>query len=534
MPETGTLPPPPREERGYLGSAGLVSLFTLASRICGFVRDMAMAAVFHVALLDIFFLAFTIPNLFRRLFGEGALTAAFVPVYSDYIENRGEAEARRLVDAVTTILTVILALLAVAGIAICGLLLFASPTPEGRLALLLTQGMLPYLLLVCLSAFFSAALQTHRRFLVPALAPVLFNVVWIGTLGGIVLAGKGDSEEGLFVLAGAVLGAGVLQVAILLPSLAARGALPRPRWEPRHDGVLRVAHAMAPVALGLAVFEVNVLADRLIAWWLVPDRGAITVLYLANRLIQFPLALVAVAIGTAVFPDLARFAARGASEEQSRTIGEAMRVTLFLDLPAAVGLAVLARPMIVTLFGRGEFDPSSVGRTAVVLACYAAGLWCFSSVVLLTRSFHARGDTRTPFRTSFAAVAANLALNLALVRPFAEAGLAAATTLSSFLNLVLLVRADRASPSRLPLVEVARSLARSAAYAAAMGGALALPALAFPWEVAGELARAGALLASIAAGGIVYFGAAALFRSPELARMMARLRSRRARREVLE
>ncbi|MFW5772889.1 MAG: murein biosynthesis integral membrane protein MurJ [Phototrophicaceae bacterium] len=436
---------------GLLRSVGVISLLTGISRVLGLARDVLLAAFFFGPLLDAFLLAFTVPNLFRRLFGEGALSAAFVPVMVERVEEdrREETDGRlprasALASAVLSFLTASLGVIAAAGIAIFLLLSVIGVFDEtGILTARLLAVMLPYMVLICAAALLMGALNSLGHFAAPAAAPPLLNIILIGAI--VVLAvwprPLGDEQSTwVYGLALAVLVGGAAQLLLQVPFLLRRGVRLYPRWAPRDEPVRRVGRALGPVVLGLAVFQVNVLFDRLIAMWLVPEDGAVSVLFLGNRLVQLPLALFAVALGTVALPHLSGLVARGKHRAAQDGLARLLQLLFFMVAPAGVGLALISEPLVQLLFGHGELGNTfgAVDRAARVVQYYSMGLAGFSGVILLSRAFYAKGDTVTPMRIALLAVAANLILNLILVHFLAESGLALASSLSSLLQMALL------------------------------------------------------------------------------------------------
>ena len=305
--------------------------------------------------------------------------------------------------------------------------------------------MLPYVVLICAAALTMAVLNATGHFAAPAAAPILLNVtliaavvivcVWPRPLGD-------DPASRVYALALAVLAGGVLQLAIQWPVMRARGIRLRVRWAnaTSDPDVRRIGRALGPVVIGLAVFQINVLVDRLIALWLVPHDGAVSVLFLGNRLIQFPLAIFGIALATVALPKLSSLEVDGRGREARRLLARTLEQAMFVIGPAAVGLAILAQPAVQLMFGYGQFaaDPEALSRAARVVQLYSVGLVAFGAVTILSRAFYAKGDTKTPMKIGLAAVGLNLALNLALVGPLQEAGLALASSLAAFAQMGLL------------------------------------------------------------------------------------------------
>ena len=436
-----------RPDRGFLRSAGVVSVLTLASRVLGMLRDMATAHLLGGGLVnDALTWAWTVPNAFRRLFGEGALGSAFVPVFTRVHEREGLERAGQVARAVISALAVGLVLLVVVLVGASLLLpesweasLFGPDKVEkARLTLAYTRLLLPYLAAICVIAQFMAVLNSLGEFAVPAFGPVLLNTVWL--LGLVVAAvwvsGPGDPRERQgYVIVATILVAAVLQILWHLPALRRRGvpmALVRPRATPE---VREVTRLMGPMIVGMGAAQLNVLADRTIAMAHLEDGGT-THLYYGLRLMQFPLGLVSAALVTTVFPTLARLMAQGDRRGTADTARLALRTNLLVAVPAAVGLAVLAEPIVRLLFEGGAFEADNTRATAAALMGYSVGIPFAGSVMLLNRTSYAAGDVRLPVRVGLTMVVVNIGLDLALVGPLQELGLALATTITALLTAV--------------------------------------------------------------------------------------------------
>lgn len=424
--------------------------WTLISRVLGLVRDVLSAARFGAgAVWDAFTFAWTFPNTFRRLLGEGALASAFIPTLAEVRENEGSEGAARLINAVFTVLLASLVIITLVSLA--PLLFIPADVLDGvvnvaklDLIMRLLQVMVPYLILICMTAFLGAVLQTHGKFAAPAAAPVLLNLAWIGALFLICPYMGVTPEQQIFGVAFGVLIGGGLQVLVCLPPLWKLGIRVRPTLDLSHPGLRKMLWLMLPVILGMAPTQINILLDRLIAEALIPGNGAISALYYGTRLMQFPLALVGVAMATAVLPTLSRLATQSDEAETRGTMSSAVSMTSFVAIPAAVGLGVLAAPIVRFLFEHGAFEPRATASASRVIWAYAPGIPVICVLQVVTRAFYARGDTSTPVRVAFVAMVCNLVLNLVLVGPMQEAGLALATSLAAVVNLGLLLVALRA------------------------------------------------------------------------------------------
>ncbi|MBU0498915.1 MAG: murein biosynthesis integral membrane protein MurJ [Gammaproteobacteria bacterium] len=420
-------------------SLAKVSGNTLISRLLGFVRDLIMAQLFGAdGKTDAFLVAFKIPNFFRRLFAEGAFASAFVPVLMEYRVRRGFEELKALVDNLAGTLGVILLLLTLVGVigAPIFILIFAPgfSGEEGRMALAVESLRLtfPYLLFISLTAFAGGILNVYNRFGIPAFTPVLLNLSIIGC--AFWLAPR--LAEPIVALAWGVLIAGVAQLTLQLPFLNRLGLLPRPKPAFRDPGVRRVLHLMLPALLGVSVVQVNLLLNTLLASFL--PNGSISWLYYADRLMEFPLGLLGVALGAVILPNLAHRQAASSTEGFSRTLDWGLRLVLLLGVPSGIGLLVLAEPIMATLFQSAAFDAQDVTMAARGLMAYALGLVGFILIKVLAPAYYARQDTRTPVRIAVRVLLVNIILNIALMLPLAHAGLALATTLSASLNAWLL------------------------------------------------------------------------------------------------
>jgi len=438
-------------KKSILSTAGVISACILLSRILGFLRDVLCTGFFG-PVWDAFIFAFTIPNLFRRLFGEGALSAAFIPTLSAYLNQKPFSEALRFINIIITLLFGFLALLAGAVILFTFILPLVAPdfVNSSRLFsplfLKLLRIMIPYLPLICLVALLQAILNSLKHFLMPALASVVLNICWIG---GFIAAGfiNGSDEQKVMVIAWSVLIGGILEVLIQIPPLWKRKITYRPEVQFNHPGLKEVLRLMGPVIIGLAVFQVNLVIDYFIAQIFIPESGAISALYYGNRLMQFPFALIGISLATAVFPFLADYVARNDIAGMFSELNKALRIALFVGVPASIGLMVLAEPVIhwsfysmpASLFHIKAFSLDAVSRTTFVLIFYSIGIWSYGAVQITNRAFYSLKDMVTPVKVGIYTVMANFILNIILVFPLKESGIALATTVSSILNLVILL-----------------------------------------------------------------------------------------------
>jgi putative peptidoglycan lipid II flippase len=421
-----------------LKAVATVGGMTMISRILGFVRDMVIARFFGAtAGADAFFVAFKIPNFFRRLFAEGAFSQAFVPVLGETKEKRGHEAVKHLVGAIALRLGLILLALSLFGVlgASLWMSLFAPGFREDpekfALATQMLQLTFPYLMLISLVALSSALMNTYNRFAVPAFTPVWLNLVLIGC--AIWLSPMLDVP--VLALAWGVLIAGVVQLLFHLPFLWKMDLLPKPTRQ-SDPGVGEVRRLMLPALLGVSVAQINLLVDTILASFLV--TGSVSWLYYSDRLMEFPLGVFGVALATVVLPGLAKKAANTDWSGFQQDLDFALKLVAVIALPATLGLMLLAQPLLVTLFYYGEFTAFDVLMSSQSLIAYSLGLLGFILVKVLAPAFYARKDMKTPVRIAIAALLSNIVLNLLLIGPLAHVGLALATSLSAFLNAGLL------------------------------------------------------------------------------------------------
>lgn len=427
------------EAKHFVSAAKVVSGLTFLSRILGLIRDAVFAAAFGAGwAASAFSLAFMIPNLFRRLFGEGALSAAFIPVFTEVHEQGDGRRASRVAGTVLLGSALVLAgLVLVAEAIVAGLGRLVDPTPRNKLTLELTAIMLPYALFVCDVALMGGLLNVLGRFAAPAAAPIALNLLIIGAVAAPAIIGGATVETQLVWVALAVLLAGVVQSVMQWVAVRGTGFRVQPALDLRDEAVRRVVWLTGPMVLGLAVVQINTLADVMIAYVFVPHGGAPNKLYLAQRLYQFPLGVFLTALTTAIYPLFSRMAAGRDMAAFGNSVLRGLRMTLFIGLPASVGLILIREPLVALLFERGKFGPADTTRTASILLYYALGIWAYGLQMMLARAFYALQDSKTPVRTATAMVGLNLALNLILVHVLPEPeerGLALATAICAVIQ----------------------------------------------------------------------------------------------------
>jgi len=423
-------------------------------------RDMAFAFFFGAGwLMDGWVIAFMIPNLARRLFGEGAASSSLIPIYSQQLEVDRKA-AGLLASTTFTVVFVILACVVLAGeVVIWGWYFFFSPLPATAMKLSLTGLMLPYMILICLVAIAAGLLNAHRHFAMPAVAPLILNIFIIGSLffSGWVLSTKPQGQ--LYFVACTVLVAGVVQLAIQFVPLRANGVLIKPAWQVKTEAFRKMIFLMAPMIFGLTATQINTLADVSIAAWFSGSaekgaafvwfgreisypmwEGAVSQLFYSQRLYQFPLGVLGISLATAIFPVMSSDAARQDIDALCTTIARGIKGVLFIALPATAGLILVRRPLVSLIFERGKFSSADTISTAFVLAFYAAGLTGFFMQQICTRAFYSLHDSKRPAQSAFIAVAVNIVLNLVLIWPLGIAGLALSTAFCSYLQVAILLK----------------------------------------------------------------------------------------------
>ncbi|TSA13992.1 MAG: murein biosynthesis integral membrane protein MurJ [Betaproteobacteria bacterium] len=490
-----------------LRALATVSSMTLVSRILGFVRDAVIARLFGAGLAtDAFFVAFRIPNLLRRLFAEGAFSQAFVPILAEYRTRNGEGETRLLVDRVATALSLAVVVVSILGIVAAPWIIYVSApgfssTPEKfELTVAMLRITFPYLLFISLVSLAGGILNTWSRFAVPAFTPTLLNLSFI--LCALVFAPY--FQPPVMVLAWAVLVGGALQLALQLPYLAKIGMLPRLRADFWYPGVKRVLKLMGPAVFGVSIAQVSLLINTIFASFLA--NGSVSWLYYADRLMEFPTGMLGVALGTILLPSLSKYHSNDATEQFSRLLDWGLRLTLLLALPAAVALALLAVPLISTLFHYGQFSVEDVWMTRQALVAYSIGLVGLILVKVLAPGFYARQNIRTPVRIAVITLVVTQLMNLALIGPLKHAGLALAIGLGACLNAGLLFYKLRQMRIYQPQPEWARFSIKLAlallVMAAVLWGAIGSETW---WLQAAWQQRVTGLVGLVCLGATVYF-----------------------------
>ncbi|MDK1032287.1 MAG: murein biosynthesis integral membrane protein MurJ [Planctomycetia bacterium] len=532
----------------FVRSARLIASLTVVSRILGLVRDSVIAGVFGVTgtiVTSAYAVAFWLPNVFRGLLGEGALSAAFIPTFTDYLEAGDRKKANRFLSATLVMLVVVLGIIVAAGV---GALVIGSVWAEEggkwQLTFSLAAVMLPFALLVCVVAFLGAALQCRGHFATPALAPVVLNLCIIGGAIWVARILGGPAERQIFAVAIMVVAAGAVQIVMLIPAMRRQGLMVRPVWEPANPGLRRVKALLVPAALALGIVQLNSGLDRIIAMFLMPagaaesftlfgrqiqyplSMGAPAVLYYGSRLYNFPLGVFGIALATAIFPLFSRLAVRKEPREFAKAVSHGLRLALFIGIPSSVGLILIREPFISlwVSYGKVASEAETVARIGSVVVFYSLGVWAYCTIHILTRAFYALEDIATPRRVAMYAAGANLVLNLILVWFLREGGLALATAVCAMAQVFILSAMLRGRVGGLRGREILASVARTVIATVFMSAACWFgishlgPAVV---KSAGAARRAAELGGGLLLGALAFVLVAAVLKMPELKEILS-------------
>ncbi|MBI4197467.1 MAG: murein biosynthesis integral membrane protein MurJ [Deltaproteobacteria bacterium] len=502
-------------EGEILKRAGHVGFFTLISRITGLLRDMAIAYAFGArAVADAFFVAFRIPNLLRRLFAEGALTISFVPVFTETY-RRDPEEAKKLANVSWSLLAVVLA-----GISFLGILLspwivrliawgFTSDPEKFRLTVFLTRIIFPYIFLVSLAAWAMGVLNSLKHFAAPASSSIFMNLgIIVGALG----LSYFTNPPVLGLALGVLLG-GIWQLWIHFPFLKKFGFFPKVQWDPSHPGVKKILGMMLPAAFGAAVYQFNVIVITQLASFL--PAGAVSYLWYADRIMEFPLGIWGIAMATVLLPSLSDHAAERDYEKLKETLRYGLRMVLFLSIPAAGGLMVLAEPIVRLLFEHGTFSADSTVQTAHALIFFAIGLPFISGVRITSNAFYSVQDSKSPVKTAAVSMGFNLLLALLFMGRMGHNGLALAISLSSFVNLLLQLWVFRRKMGHLGLKAIGWGVLKTALSTLVMMVFLKFLQGTFFYDVVGGWREAVWLVLLISAGLLSFLGMEFILRGRE-------------------
>ena len=508
---------PQDENQSVVKAAGMIGVATFSSRVLGFVRDMVLAKLFGATpAADAFFVAYRIPNLLRELFAEGSMSAAFIPVFTEYHTLKSKQDAWELASAVfTTLLTIVTGITVLGILGAAGIVWLLAPgfhddPTRLELTTVLTRMMFPYLIFISLAALAMGILNSLRAFAAPAFSPVFFNLFIIGC--SLFLAPT--MREPILGVAIGVVAGGAAQFAMQLPGLKLRGMLFGFTFNPGHPGVRKIGRLMIPSLLGLSVTQINITVSTILGSFF---AGGPTYLFYGMRLIQFPLGIFGVALATAILPTLSAQAARGALDELRTTLGFGLRMIFFIILPAMVGLILLRTPIVHLFFEHGTFTAHDTAETAFAVLCYALGLWAFGGVRIIVSAFYSMKDTTTPAISAAIAVVANILFSLVLMSHLGAAGLALATALASMVNGGILVVVLNRRLGGVEWTSVIRSAGRVIMACVPIVMACSWVADAQVWtQPAGWVEKSAMLVAAIGLSIGGYLGVHTLFGSDEL------------------
>ncbi len=516
------------ENSNVAKAAGIVGTATLVSRVTGVIRDMVIAAFFGASwMTDAFWVAFRIPNMLRRLLGEGSLTVSFVPVFTEYLQKKTKEEALDLAQNTFSILSAILAAVSVLGILLSPLIVgliapgFIAKPEQFELAVFLNRLMFPYIFFIALVALCMGILNSFRHFTAPALSPVMLNIAMIAAA----LLLYNTFAQPITALAVGVLIGGVLQLAMQWPALLKFGVKFRFRFNLRHPGIKQIGLLMLPAILGAGVGTINVFVGTILASLL--PSGSVTYLFYADRIVEFPLGIFAIAIGTAALPSFSKHVAAGQMDELKSGISFSLRLMLFLTIPAMVAIMALNLPIISVLFQRGAFDSQATIYTGQALFCYALGLWAFAMLRVFVSAFYSLQDSKWPMKAAIITLIVNVLASLALMYPLKHNGIALAGSLSAAVNVLILAvvlkRKIGAYFDRAFYKAILKIIASSVVMLAAIG----LIEYFMPWDTgAGFKTRLIYLTSTVIAGAATFFISAYMLKSPEIHSIVGKIKRR--------
>lgn len=425
-------------KRHLLRSAGVVSAMTFLSRILGMVRDIVNAHVFGISRVwDAFVFAFMIPNFLRRLLGEGALSGAFIPLYAEIFNTNGEKEANAFTNIILSLLLVGLGtVLMIVNMVIALILAFTHLPQKVVIILSLLQLFSPYILILCILAVAMGVLNCHKRFFVPSLMPIILNIGWIATLYFVCMRFGSNNVERIYMLGSGIFSVSIIQFVAQFFALYRTGFRFRFNLNLQHPYMSKLITLMLPAILGFSVTQINILIDLFLAF-LIGD-GANSALWYGNRVMQFPLGMFGIAMGTVLLPTISHQAAQNNLPQMKETLSFSLRSVLLIIMPSTVGLVLLSTPITSLLFESGLFDALATQKAASTLMAYSFGLFAYSGVKLLLPSFYSLQDTRTPVKIGVICMFLNIVLNLILMIPLREMGIALSTSITNTLNFFIL------------------------------------------------------------------------------------------------
>jgi putative peptidoglycan lipid II flippase len=451
-------------------AAGQISVATTASRILGFIRDILLAKIFGATgLTDAFFIAYRIPNLFRELFAEGSMSAAFVPVFTETLTKQGEKEAQKLAASVLAFLLSVLSAVCILGILLSPYIVsiiapgFIKSPEKFSLTVKLTEIMFPFLFFISLAAFAKGVLNSLKSFFIPALAPVFLNLSIIAS--ALFLAPRFTVP--LMAIGLAVSFGGMLQFLIQVPDLIKKRYFVRPIFSFTHPGLKKILRLLVPAIVGMGVAQINIFVSTIFVSFL--SSGAATYLYYAMRFVHLPIGIFGIAMATAVLPSLSEHAAKNHTHALRDTFSFSLRLLFFITLPAMAGLIALSEPIIRVLLLRGEFTAEAASETAYALICYSSGLWAFVGARIVASTFYSMQDTKTPVKIAALSVIANIVFSFILMGPMKHGGLALANAIASAVNFIILFLVLRKKIGRVDGSKIIRSFVKTAIASSVMG-----------------------------------------------------------------
>lgn len=505
------------EKKMIVRAAGILGSATMLSRVMGMIRDMVVARLFGAGMAsDAFIAAFQIPNMLRRFFAEGALTAAFVPTFSATLNQKGEREARELANTCFTLLTIVMALITLIGIAFSPLIVrtmfpgFSNEPGKFELTVLLNRMMFPYIFFISLVALCMGILNTLRHFLTPAISTVFLNISMIAAAFFL----RDFFNAPIAALAMGVLIGGIVQLIMQMPVMWRKGFPVRPNFNFSNPDIRRISLLMIPSLFGVGVYYLNIVVGAILASKL--PQGSVSYLYFAQRLFEFPQGIFTVSVAQAVLPSMSKQAATGDMDGMKESLSFGMRLTLFITIPAMVGLMACSTPIFSLIFMGGEFDYAKVVNSSTALMYYSLGLAFVAMTRVLVPAFYALKDTKTPVYTALIAFILNLCFSLALMGPLQHGGLALASSLSAFGNMVLLLWFLRRRVGVFDGGKIMTTGIKSLTGSIPMGLAVWYACSLINWSQPGEkMFKAAVLGSTILAGSAIYLVTVRMLRTEE-------------------
>lgn len=510
--------------------ASLVGGFTAISRVFGLLRDMVIARYFGASpATDAFFVAFRIPNTLRRLFAEGALTISFIPLFKEALVKEGKGEAKKISDITFTFLSLVVVSVVVVSIIFSPLIvsLIAPGFKDEKtleLTVFLTRLIFPYLFFICLVALAMGVLNSLGKFAAPAAAPVVLNITLI--LSAIVAAPF--FEEPVTALAIGVLIGGIGQVALQVPFIRKEGYFPKIDFNFSHPSLKKILILIVPALFGVAVYQLNVFITTTVLASYLPT-GSISYLYYADRFFQLPLGIFVISMATAILPTMSEQAASERLDDMRKSISFSLKVITFITLPAAAGLYAVSTPVFSLFFQRGEFDYETTLKTADALRYYAPGIWAVGGIKIVAPAFYAMKDMKTPVWAAFISLIANIVFSLIFMGPLQHGGLALATTLSSMINMIILIAIIGKRLGKVIDLSVIASFVKSALASLATWFVATWICGFGSWSIDGiNMDKMLVLSAAIGSGMIVYMFFSFLFKSEEVNYVLKAIKEKRS------